>query len=89
VAVRAEESLTSEGSPAALAVSGVEAAQSESYLVASATAAQKMTSSSTPGTLPWTTAKTARTRHHPGEATGISGHRRALPWVISQRPWRT
>jgi hypothetical protein len=41
LAVRAEESLTSEGSPAALAVSRVEAAQSESYLVASAVAPER------------------------------------------------
>lgn len=41
LAARAEESLTSEGSPAALAVSRVEAAQSESYLVASAVAPER------------------------------------------------
>lgn len=41
LAAPAEESLTSEGSPAALAVSRVEAAQSESYLVASAVAPER------------------------------------------------
>ena len=41
LAARIEESLTSDGSPAALAVSRVEGAQSESYLVASAVAAER------------------------------------------------
>jgi proteasome accessory factor A len=41
LAVRAGEWLTSEGSPAALAVSRVEAAQSESYLIASAVAPER------------------------------------------------
>jgi proteasome accessory factor A len=41
LAIRAEESLTGEGSPAALAVSRVRAAQSESYLVASAVAPER------------------------------------------------
>ena len=41
LAAGAEESLTSEGSPAALAVSRVEAAQSESYLIASAVAPER------------------------------------------------
>jgi proteasome accessory factor A len=41
LAVRAEESLTSEGSAAALAVARVAAAQSESYLIASAVAPER------------------------------------------------
>jgi proteasome accessory factor A len=41
LANRAEESLASEGRPAALAVSRLEAAQSESYLVASAVAPER------------------------------------------------
>jgi proteasome accessory factor A len=41
LAAAAQESLTSEGNPAALGVSGAEAAQSESYLVASAVAADR------------------------------------------------
>ena len=41
LAAQAEESLTSEGSPATLAVSRVEAAQSESYLVASAVSPER------------------------------------------------
>jgi len=41
LAIRAEESLTSEGSPAALAVSRAGAARSESYLVASAVAPER------------------------------------------------
>ncbi len=41
VAAGAEESLTTEGSPAVLAVSRVEAAQSESYLIAAAVAPER------------------------------------------------
>jgi proteasome accessory factor A len=41
LAIGAEEALTSEGSPAALAVSRLEAARSESYLVASAVAPER------------------------------------------------
>jgi proteasome accessory factor A len=41
MAARAEESLTSDGTPAALAVSRLAGAQSESYLVASAVAAER------------------------------------------------